>query len=129
MSFTIHDVPVESLPYPSSNRRSLAPSPKQHNHRSRRDQITWRPKRIPALREVVRARQRGVHDSEPILRCPFLDAKLQLVPIRIDHHVKVIVALRGTMEAERQAVRVVRQVGGPCCTVPGDILAPESATA
>ena len=80
------------------------------------------------LGEIVRTRQRCVHNSLPLLRRSFLDLELQLFPVRVDHHVDIVITLRNAVQAERQAARIVGQIdlAGP---VPGDVLPPESAAA
>ena len=55
--------------------------------------------------------------------------ELQLFPIRIDHHVDVIVVLRSTVQTECQAMRIVRQIDRWADAVPGDVLPPEPAPA
>ena len=58
---------------------------------------------------------------------PLLDMELQLFPVRIDHHVNVIVTLRSAVQAECQAVRVARQIDRGANSIPGNILPPEPA--
>jgi len=79
--------------------------------------------------EIVGTRQRRVHDSPPILRRTFLDLKLQLFPVGIDHHVNIVVSLRGAMQAERQATGILGQIGGGTGSEPGNVLPPEPAAA
>ncbi len=55
--------------------------------------------------------------------------ELQLFPVRIDHHVDVIVVLRSTMQTECKAMRIVRQIDRGADAVPGDVLPPEPAPA
>ena len=79
------------------------------------------------LREIIGTRQSCIHNSLPLLRHALLDVELQLFPVRIDHCVDVIIALRSAVQAECQAARFVRQINGWAYSVPGDILAPEPA--
>src|SRR5689334_2767932 len=55
--------------------------------------------------------------------------KLQLLPVRVDHHVDVIVTLRSAVQAESQTAGVIRQVCFLANSVPVHILPPEAAAA
>jgi hypothetical protein len=59
--------------------------------------------RQTALREVVGTAQGCVHDSPPFPCRTFLDLKLQLLPVRVDHYIDIVIGLRGAPQAERQA--------------------------
>src|SRR6266576_6036486 len=85
------------------------------------------------VREVVGTRQCRVHNSLPLFWrtfCrTFLDMELQLFPVRVDHRVDIVVALRSAVQAESEAARVIGQIDGWPNSIPRDILPPEPAAA
>src|SRR5271165_3369387 len=80
-------------------------------------------------REIIWTWQRRVHDSFPFLRGTFLHLKLQVFPVRIDHHVDVIVSLRSSVQAECEAAGVVGQIDRRARSIPEHILPPKPAAA
>ena len=55
--------------------------------------------------------------------------ELQLFPVRIDHCVDVIVTLGSAVQAECQAMGILRQIDRGADAIPGNILPPEPAPA
>src|SRR5271169_428505 len=53
--------------------------------------------------------------------------ELQLLPICIDHHVDIVVALGSAMQTKGQTMRIGREIDLGANAVPGNILAPEPA--
>ena len=84
---------------------------------------------LPRLPDVVRTVAAGVDDPAPLLRPPLLHGEVERLPVPVDHHVDVIVVLRGAAHAEGQTARVGRQVHRPFQAIPADVLAPEAASA
>src|SRR6266481_2124363 len=81
------------------------------------------------LREIVGAWQGRVHDSPPLPCGAFLDLKLQLFPVGIDHYVDIVIALGSAVQAESNAARFAGQIGGGTSPPPGNVFPPEPAAA
>ena len=54
------------------------------------------------LRNVVRAGKAGIHNAAPLVRPTFLYGENQVLPVGIDHHVKVVVFETRTHAESRQ---------------------------
>src|SRR5580704_8871247 len=102
---------------------------KQDDNRSRSQLVFRLRERHTVDRKIAGAGQGCVDDSRPFLWRTLLDLKLQLFPIGIDHGVDIVVALRSSVQTERQGVGIVGQVRGWASAIPGHVLAPEPATA
>src|SRR5437667_8731568 len=83
---------------------------------------------ILEIDEIIRAGQGRVNHPPPFLRLAFLDCERKRLPVSINHHVEIIVILRGSMKAVGQAVRIVRPVHLPTYAVPLHVVTPEQGT-
>src|SRR3989337_1975669 len=53
----------------------------------------------------------------------------QILPVGVDHHIEVDVLLRGAVQVEGQAARVIRHVDGRADAAPAHVVTPEPAAA
>src|SRR5581483_12265239 len=79
--------------------------------------------RTVLLDEILRAIRKCIDDAFPVV--PLLNPEVQRLPIRIDHCVNVMIALRGAVQAKRKSVRFPGKVDGAFHAIPTDVFAPK----